>query len=125
VELIKYADPTLIVDGEIAADDAVSPDVIEQQYPFSALKGGANVLIFPDLASANIATKLLAKIGGGETIGPILMGMSRPVHVLQRAATVEQIVSVAAIAVVDAQESDTYTRPHGHVPVEPELVGED
>ncbi|MGP8095221.1 MAG: phosphate acyltransferase [Candidatus Sulfotelmatobacter sp.] len=125
VELIKYADPTLIVDGEIAADDAVSPDVIEQQYPFSALKGGANVLIFPDLASANIATKLLAKIGGGETIGPILMGMSRPVHVLQRAATVEHIVSVAAIAVVDAQESDTYSRPHVHVPVEPELVGED
>jgi len=125
VELLKYADPTLIVDGEIAADDALSPDVIEQQYPFSALKGGANVLIFPDLASANIATKLLAKIGPCETIGPILMGMSRPVHVLQRTATVEQIVSVAAIAVVDAQESDTYTRPHGHVPVEPELVGED
>ena len=125
VELLKYADPTLIVDGEIAADDALSPDVIEQQYPFSALKGGANVLIFPDLASANIATKLLAKIGPCETIGPILMGMSRPVHVLQRTATVEQIVGVAAIAVVDAQESDTYTRPHGHVPVEPELVGED
>jgi len=125
VELLKFADPTLIVDGEIAADDAVSPDVIEQQYPFSALKGGANVLIFPDLASANIATKLLAKIGGGEIIGPILMGMSRPVHVLQRTATVEEIVNVAAIAVVDAQENDTYAHPHVHVPVEPELVGED
>jgi malate dehydrogenase (oxaloacetate-decarboxylating)(NADP+) len=125
VELLKYADPTLIVDGEIAADDAVSPEIIEQQYPFSALKGGANVLIFPDLASANIATKLLAKIGGGEIIGPILMGMSRPVHVLQRTATVEQIVNVAAIAVVDAQESDTCARPHAHVQVEPELVGED
>jgi len=125
VELLRYADPTLIVDGEIAADDAVSPDVIEQQYPFCALKGGANVLIFPDLASANIATKLLAKIGASEIIGPILMGMSRPVHVLQRTATVEQIVSVAAIAVVDAQESDTYARRHGHAHVEPELVGED
>jgi len=125
VELLRFADPTLIVDGEIAADDAVSPDVIEQQYPFSALKGGANVLIFPDLASANIATKLLAKIGGGEIIGPILMGMSRPVHVLQRTATVEEIVNVAAIAVVDAQENDTYAHPHVHVPVEPELVGED
>ena len=65
VELLKYADPSLIVDGEIAADDAVSPEIIEQQYPFSALKGGANVLICPDLASANIATKLLAKIGDG------------------------------------------------------------
>lgn len=62
------------------------PKIIEQQYPFSALKGGANVLIFPDLASANIATKLLAKIGDGEIIGPILMGMSHPVHVLQRTA---------------------------------------
>src|SRR5579864_350174 len=125
VELIRYADPTLIVDGEISAEDAVSPDIIEQQYPFSALKGGANVLIFPDLASANIATKLLAKIGGAEVIGPLLMGMSRPVHVLQRTASVEEIVSVAALAVVDAQENDTYTHSHVHVSVEPELVGED
>jgi malate dehydrogenase (oxaloacetate-decarboxylating)(NADP+) len=125
VELLRYADPTLIVDGEISADDALSPEVIEQQYPFSALKGGANVLIFPDLASANIATKLLAKIGGGEVIGPILMGMSKPVHVLQPVATVEEIVNVAAIAVVDAQENDTYAHPHVHASVEPELVGQD
>ncbi len=125
VELLKYADPTLIVDGEITADEALSPEIIEQQYPFSSLKGGANVLIFPDLASANIATKLLARIGGGENIGPILMGMSRPVHVLQRTATVEEIVGVAAIAVVDAQENDTYAHPHVHVSVEPEVVGED
>ena len=106
VQLLRYADPTLIVDGEITADDALSPDVIEQRYPFSALKGGANVLIFPDLASANTAYKLLAKIGGAETIGPILMGMSRPVHVLLRNAQVEDIVNVAAIAVVDAQDND-------------------
>jgi len=125
VELIKYADPTLIVDGEISADEALSPDVIEEHYPFSALKGGANVLIFPDLASANIACKLTSKIGGCEIIGPILMGMSRPVHVLQRTATVEEIVNVAAIAVVDAQENDTYAHPHVHVSVEPELIGED
>ena len=125
VELIKYADPTLIVDGEIMADEALSPEIIEQLYPFSTLKGGANVLIFPDLASANIACKLAAKIGGGELIGPILMGMNRPVHVLQRTASVEEIVNVAAIAVVDAQENDTYAHPHVHVSVEPELVGED
>jgi len=125
VELIRYADPTLIVDGEIMADEALSPEIIEQHYPFSALKGGANVLIFPDLASANIACKLAAKIGGGELIGPILMGMSRPVHVLQRTATVEEVVNVAAIAVVDAQENGTYTHPHVRVSVEPELVGED
>jgi malate dehydrogenase (oxaloacetate-decarboxylating)(NADP+) len=125
VELIKFADPTLIVDGEIMADEALSPEIIEQHYPFSSLKGGANVLIFPDLASANIACKLAAKIGGGELIGPILMGMSRPVHVLQRTATVEEIVNVAAIAVVDAQENDTYMHPRGHVALEPELIGED
>ena len=83
------------------------------------------MLIFPDLASANLACKLAAKVGGGELIGPILMGMSRPVHVLQRFATVEEVVNVAAIAVVDAQENDTYAHPHGHVSVEPELVGED
>lgn len=125
VELIKYADPTLIVDGEIMADEALSPELIGELYPFSSLKGGANVLIFPDLASANIACKLAAKVGGGELIGPILMGMSRPVHVLQRTATVEEIVNVAAIAVVDAQENDTYARSHVHVSAEPELVGED
>jgi len=106
VELLHYADPTLIVDGEITADDALSPEVIEQSYPFSTLKGGANVLIFPDLASANTAYKLLATIGGAETIGPILMGMSRPVHVVLRNAQVEDIVGVAAIAVVDAQENE-------------------
>jgi malate dehydrogenase (oxaloacetate-decarboxylating)(NADP+) len=125
VELIKYADPTLIIDGEIMAHEALSPELIKELYPFSSLKGGANVLIFPDLASANLACKLAAKVGGGELIGPILMGMSRPVHVLQRTATVEEVVNVAAIAVVDAQENGTYTHPHVHVSVEPELVGED
>jgi len=82
VELLHKADPTLIVDGEIEADVAVSPDVLEQNYPFSMLKGGANVLIFPDLDSANIAYKLLLKIGGAETLGTVLMGMSKPVHLL-------------------------------------------
>ena len=125
VELIKYADPTLIVDGEIMADEALNPELIEGLYPFSSLKGGANVLIFPDLASANMACKLAAIVGGGELIGPILMGMRRPVHVLQRTATVEEVVNVAAIAVVDAQENDSYNHRHPHVSVEPELVGED
>jgi len=125
VELIKYADPTLIVDGEIMADEALTAEIIEELYPFSSLKGGANVLIFPDLASANIACKFAAKISGAQTIGPILMGMSRPVHVLQRTATVEEIVNVSAIAVVDAQENDTYAHPHVRVSVEPELIGED
>ena len=110
VEMLHRADPSLIADGEIMADVAVTPDLLEETYPFSTLKGGANVLIFPDLASANIAYKLLSKIGGGETLGPILMGMSKPVHLLARDAEVEEIVNVTAIAVVDAQESASSTR---------------
>jgi len=106
VALLHKADPTLIVDGEIMADVAVSPEVLEESYPFSTLKGGANVLIFPDLASANIAYKLLMTIGGMETLGPILMGMNRPVHLLARGAEVEEIVNAVAIAVVDARETE-------------------
>ena len=104
VDLLHKADPTLVVDGEVMADVAVSPEMLEELYPFSSLKGGANVLICPDLNSANIAYKLLAKIGGAETIGPILMGMSKPVHLLARGTEVEEIVNMAAIAVIDAQE---------------------
>jgi malate dehydrogenase (oxaloacetate-decarboxylating)(NADP+) len=105
-ELVRKADPTLMIDGEMMADTAVVPSIIEQTYPFSKLQGGANVLIFPDLASANIAYKLLMHIGGAEAIGPILMGMSRPVHVLQRGASVEDIVNIVAIAVVEADEQE-------------------
>jgi malate dehydrogenase (oxaloacetate-decarboxylating)(NADP+) len=111
VELLQCADPALVVDGEVMADVAVTPEILEQTYPFSPLKGGANVLIFPDLDSANIAYKLLAKLGGAETLGPILMGMSKPVHLLSRGAEVEEIVGVAAIAVVDAQENESLPTP--------------
>ncbi len=108
VELLHKADPALIVDGEIMADAAVSPEMLAEIYPFSPLKGGANVLICPDLSSANIAYKLLQTLGGVETIGPILMGMARPVHLLPLGSEVELIVKVAAIAVVDAQETENY-----------------
>ena len=94
-----------MVDGEMQADTAVVPQIIEETYPFSTLKGGANVLIFPNLESANICYKLLARIGGAEAIGPIVMGLSKPVHVLQRGSEVNDIVNMTAIAVVDAQES--------------------
>ena len=104
VEIVKQRAPELMVDGEMQADTAVSPEIIDTTYPFSSLKGGANVLIFPNLESGNIAYKLLARLGGAEAIGPILMGLSKPLHVLQRGAEVNDIVNVAAIAVVDAQE---------------------
>jgi malate dehydrogenase (oxaloacetate-decarboxylating)(NADP+) len=105
VKLVQDADPTLMVDGEMMADTAVVPGILEETYPFSKLRGGANVLVFPDLTSANTCYKLLSWIGGAEKIGPILMGMSKPVHVLQRGCEVEEIVNIAAIAVVDAQET--------------------
>ena len=116
VQLVKEKDPTLMIDGEMMADTAVVPEIIEETYPFSELRGGANVLVFPDLTSANTCYKLLRRIGGAETIGPILMGMSKPVHVLQRDAEVEEIVNMAAIAVVDAQESAAPERDESDEP---------
>ncbi len=104
-ELARYADPTLIVDGEVQAGLAVSAKRMEAAFPFSPLQGGANVLIFPDLEASNIACKLLGSVGGAEAIGPILMGMAKPVHLLQRGVEVEDIVNMATIAVVDAQDS--------------------
>jgi malate dehydrogenase (oxaloacetate-decarboxylating)(NADP+) len=106
VKLVQDADPTLMIDGEMMADTAVVAGIVEETYPFSKLRGGANVLVFPDLTSANTCYKLLSLIGGAEKIGPILMGMSKPVHVLQRGCEVEEIVNIAAIAVVDAQEME-------------------
>lgn len=100
---VKQAHPEMVVDGEMMADTAVVPEIIQQDYPFSSLSGGANVLIFPDLGSANIAYKLMMRIGGAEALGPIVMGLSKPVHVLQRGASVDEIVNMAAIAVSHAQ----------------------
>jgi malate dehydrogenase (oxaloacetate-decarboxylating)(NADP+) len=102
-ELVQQREPSLMVDGEMMADIAVSPELLQREYPFSRLDGPANVLIFPDLNSANIAYKLLVKIGGAEAIGPILMGLSKPVYVLPRGAEVEDIVNITAIGVVEAQ----------------------
>ena len=78
---------------------------MEASFPFSSLKGGANVLVFPDLQSCNIACKLLSGLGSAEAFGPILSGMAKPVHLLQRGAEVEDVVNVTTIAVVDAQDS--------------------
>ena len=103
-ELVREREPWLIVDGEMQADTAVTPTILEETYPFSSIKGGANVLIFPNLEAGNIAYKLLHALGGAEIIGPLLMGTSKPVHVLSRGASVDDIVNIAAIAVVDAQD---------------------
>jgi malate dehydrogenase (oxaloacetate-decarboxylating)(NADP+) len=101
--LVKAARPDLIIDGEMQADTAVVEEIITGRYPFSPLQGPANVLIFPELSSANIAYKLMARIGGAEVIGPVLLGMAKPVHALQRGAEAVDVVNLTAIAVVDAQ----------------------
>jgi len=103
-ELVKKRAPELMVDGEMMADTAVSPEIIESLYPFSTLKGGANLLVCPNLESANIAYKLLAKLGGAEMYGPMLLGMRKPVYVLIPGNEVADIVNVTAMAVRDAQE---------------------
>ncbi|MEM6527710.1 MAG: phosphate acyltransferase, partial [Chloroflexota bacterium] len=105
VQIVKAKRPDLTVDGEMQADTAVVADIIEDRYPISEVKD-ANVLVFPDLGSANIAYKLLARLGDAETIGPILLGMGAPVHVLQAGDDVEDIVAIAAVAVTDARNRD-------------------
>ena len=104
VDLVRQRAPGLMIDGEMQADTATVPQIIDETYPFSTLKGGANVLIFPNLEAGNIAYKLLHRVGGCDLIGPLLTGLSKPVHVLQRGSEVNDIVHVAAVAVVDAQE---------------------
>ena len=102
VKIVKKIRPDLKVEGEMQADTAVVAEIIDKDFPFSSIKGGANVLIFPDLNSGNIAYKLMARIGQATVIGPVLMGMAKPIHVLQRGASVDDIVNMTAIAVVEA-----------------------
>lgn len=104
VKLAKEKFPDLNIEGDIQANVALDTTIQQENYPFSDLaKTGANTLIFPNLASGNIAYKLLMEIGGAETIGPILLGMKKPVHVLQLGSSVREIVNMAAITVVDSQ----------------------
>lgn len=105
VQIVRAADPDINIDGELQADTAVDFELLKQNFAFSTLRGPANVLICPGLQSANIAVKLLITLGGADAIGPILMGMRKPVHLLQHGATEGDIVKMTAIAVVDAQEA--------------------
>ncbi|NIT51344.1 MAG: NADP-dependent malic enzyme, partial [candidate division Zixibacteria bacterium] len=107
LRIVKEKDPKLIVDGEMQGDTAVTPEILDNFFPFSDLagKGGANVLIFPNLEAGNTAVKLVQRLSGAEAIGPILLGMRKPVHVLQVGAFNEiDVVYMTAVAVVDAQE---------------------
>jgi malate dehydrogenase (oxaloacetate-decarboxylating)(NADP+) len=101
VALIKQRGATFPVDGEMQADTAVVTELIDQRYPFSQVRD-ANVLVFPSLEAANIAYKLLARLGNAQAIGPILLGVGAPMHVLQTGDDVRNIVNIAAVAVMDA-----------------------
>jgi malate dehydrogenase (oxaloacetate-decarboxylating)(NADP+) len=103
VRIVRERRPALAVDGEMQADLAFDEEEMKNRYPFSALTESANILIFPNLSAGNIAYKLLTKLGGATAIGPILVGMAHPVHVLEQNADVEDIVNMAAVAVIDAQ----------------------
>lgn len=101
IAIIRSTCPDFVVDGEMQADTAVVPEIVDERYPFSQVRD-ANVLVFPSLEAANIAYKLLARLGKAQAIGPILLGMGAPVHVLQTGDEVRDIVNMAAVAVMDA-----------------------
>jgi len=102
LKIVKLKRPDLIIDGEMQADTATYPPISHDAFPFSEIKGDANVLIFPNLDAGNIAYKLLYRLGGGTAIGPILQGFKKSVHILQRGSDVDEIVYLSAIAVADA-----------------------
>lgn len=102
-KLVKQRHPDLIVDGEMQADTAVNPEIVERIFPFCEIQGGANILIFPTMEAGNIAYKLVQQLGGGEVLGPFLMGVKKPANVLQRTCTVDDIVNTMVITALEAQ----------------------
>lgn len=108
-QILKQRHPKLILDGEIQANFALRTDLLQEFFPFSELAAtGANTFIFPDLTSANIAYKLIQEIGGIEAIGPVLLGLNKPVHILQMGSSIREIVNMISIAVVDAQSKNEF-----------------
>ncbi len=101
-EIVKNLRPDITIDGEMRFDTAINPSVAKERFPFSQIKGNANVLIFPDLNSGNIAYKMMKNLTNSTVFGPVLMGMKKPVHILPRESSVEDIINLTAIAVVDS-----------------------
>jgi malate dehydrogenase (oxaloacetate-decarboxylating)(NADP+) len=102
VDIVRAKNPNIIIDGEMHLDTAVVEEIVTANYPHSRIKGDANVLVFPDLTSGNIGYKIAQRVGNADAIGPLLMGMKKPVNVLQHGMTVAEIVNVAAITAVTA-----------------------
>jgi len=103
-EIVRARAPHLPIEGEMQLEPAIDPELAGQQFPFSRIRGDANVLIFPDLHSGNLAYKLMQRLGGAETIGPILTGLAKPVHVVGPASDDNEIINISAIAVAEAQQ---------------------
>ncbi len=104
VEILHHEYPELIVDGEMQMNYALNTDLRKQKFPFTKLRDKkVNTIIFPNLSSGNIAYKMMQEIGGGEVTGPILLGLGKPIHILQMESEVREIIDMAAFAVVDAQ----------------------
>jgi len=111
VKILHEKYPDMIVDGEMQANFAINSALLSDNFPFSTLNGTpANTLIFPNLESGNIAYKLLQELGGAEAVGPILLGLNKPVHVLQLGSSVREIVNMVTIAVLDAQQKEQNER---------------
>jgi malate dehydrogenase (oxaloacetate-decarboxylating)(NADP+) len=106
MEMVRERRPDLLIDGEMQADTAVMEEILKEGFPFNRLGQPANVLIFPDLTSGNVAYKLLERLGGAKAIGPLLMGIGKPFNVLQRHTDMENVVHVTAITVAQAQNSE-------------------
>ncbi|MGB8705353.1 MAG: phosphate acyltransferase, partial [Gillisia sp.] len=112
VSYLHRVNPDLKVDGEVQVDFALNRDMMRQKFPFSKLVDKkVNTLIFPNLESANGTYKLIKELNNTDSIGPIMMGMKKPVHILQLGASVEEMVNMAAVAVVDAQEKEKRAKP--------------
>ena len=104
-EIVKLKAPTLVCDGEMQGMMAFNKDIVKENYPFTEiLEGDVNILIFPNLAAGNIAYNLLQEVGGADSIGPILLGLNKPVHVLQLGSSIRSIFNMAIVAVIDAQQ---------------------
>ena len=103
VRLARLADPTLVIDGEMQADTALVPEIAKSAFPMSAIQGDANVLVFPDLQAGNIAYKLVQHLAGAAVIGPVILGLKQPANVLNHHSSVEEIVNISAITVLQAQ----------------------
>lgn len=110
VKLVKERCPELIIDGEMQADTAVKPEIVQTIFPFSQIKDGANILIFPNLDAGNIAYKLVQQLGGGEVIGPFLMGIKKPANVVQRTGSIQDIINGMILTALQSQayEEDEY-----------------